>query len=66
MIEESYKYYRLNIKEIIGGTGLFQLSGWRLFSLNEIKPSEPNDVTGDATLTVSHEYRGGAVAMEGH
>lgn len=65
MIEESYKYYRLNIKEIIGDTGLFQLSEWRLFSLDEIEPSEPKDVTRDATLTVSHEYREGAGGNEG-
>lgn len=27
-----YKFYRLNIKEIAGGTGLFQMAEWRLIS----------------------------------
>lgn len=29
--EVQYKYYRLRIEQIFGGSGLFQLSEWRLF-----------------------------------
>lgn len=28
---EQYRYYRLEIKEIFGGSGLFQMSEWRLY-----------------------------------
>lgn len=62
--EEAFTHYRLYITEN-NGSGLLQISEWRLFSFQVLAPSGPEDATTSSTLTVSRDNNGGAESNEG-
>ncbi len=62
--ETSYLQYRLAISEN-NGSGLLQISEWRLLSLQTIDPSEAVDYTDNGSLSVNYENGGGVDGAEG-
>ena len=61
--ETAYQYYRLDV-QANNGSSLIQVSEWRLLNLSLISYG-PDDLTGNATLSVTTENNSGADGAEG-
>jgi len=61
--DNAYRFYRINLLEN-NGSSLIQISEWRLLNL-KLLSFGPEDVTDQATLSVSEENRDGPDSNEG-